>query len=281
MKPLDVQDSTFEQEVLARSRQVPVVVDFWAPWCGPCRALGPVLERLAQEFSGDFVLAKVNTDENPVTAMRYRIQGIPAVKVFRDGQVAGEFVGALPEPEVRRFLARFVPSRADKLAREARTIETQDPGRAETLYREALDADRGHPAALLGLARIALARGDAETARGLVAGLDTRGVAAWEAEAAEVRLRLDGKARDAIPELQARLEADPGDLDARYDLAMALVSAGRLEDALAHLLTIVQKDRSFRDDGARKAMIDIFQTLGPDHPVAGQWRERLAMALYR
>jgi putative thioredoxin len=163
---VDVGDRDFEREVVERSRDLPVVVDLWAPWCGPCRALGPVLERLATEQAGAFVLAKVNVDEAPAVAQRLRVQSIPAVKAFRDGAVVAEFVGAQPERAVRDFLASILPSEADRLAREGeRKSAAGDAPGAEAAFDAALAADARHPRALLGLARIYAASGQEPKAR--------------------------------------------------------------------------------------------------------------------
>src|SRR6266567_1414736 len=161
----DVAERDFENVVIERSRQLPVVVDFWAPWCGPCRLLGPMLESLVGSYGGRIELAKVNTDENPEISARYRIEGIPAVKAFRDGMLKSEFTGALPEPQVRAFLQKLLPSEADELAYAG------DAAGAEATYRRAIVQDSGHRAANLGLARLLLAHDEAEDALRLLANL--------------------------------------------------------------------------------------------------------------
>ena len=211
---IDVGEQDFESAVLDRSQEVPVLVDFWAPWCGPCRVLGPVLEKLAGEYAGDFILAKVNVDENPTLAGALGIQGIPAVKLFRDGQIASEFTGALPEPMVREFLSKFLPSAADKQAQEAVQLEEQGKvSEAKALYEAILKSEPNHARALLGLGRL-LANEGAHSAA--LEHLDKISVVAEERKEADpliARLKLqEGGAQDEKT-LRAKLQSNPDDLD--------------------------------------------------------------------
>jgi len=279
---IETTDRTFEQDVLERSREIPVVVDFWASWCAPCRALGPVLEKLLREGQGRWVLAKMDTDRNPMTPQKYRVQGIPAVKAFVDGRLVDEFTGALPEGEVRRWLRRFLPSEADRLWAEGRREESEGRlDRAETLYRQALEQDSRHPGARIGLARAALRQGRVQEARDLVEDLDPQGRQEWTTELADLRLSLTGQGTEDCEALEAEMRSRPEDPDPRYRLAMALAARKRYEEALEHLLHLVVHHRSFRDDGARKAMLEVFEAVGPRSDLAERWRERLAQALYR
>src|SRR5262245_28479100 len=235
----DVGDADFEREVLERSKEVPVVVDLWAPWCAPCRALGPVLERLAIEYAGAFVLAKVNVDEARAVAQALRVQSIPAVKAFRDGKVALEFVGAQPEPAVRQFLAAVLPSEADRLVRDGQTrLAAGDPAGAETAFKEALARDPRHASALLGLARLPVGRGDDTEALQLLERVSPSAPVARDAErlAAEIRTRVDGTGDETT--LRHRVRANLDDLDARLQLGRVLAARGKYDDALAELLEV-------------------------------------------
>ena len=275
---IEVGDADFETAVLKRSETTPVVVDFWAPWCGPCRALGPLLERLAAEHQGAFILAKVNVDEAPAVSQAFGIQSIPAVKGFRDGMLVGEFVGAQPEATVRKLLELVLPTAADGLVARAATLA---PEAAEATLREALELEPRHARALLELARIVAARGDTPGALQLLERVSPPSPLVGESErlAAELRMLADGAGDQAA--LRARIAADPNDLAARLELGRTLAALGKHEDALAELLDVVRRDRHFADDGARKAMVDLFAVLGSDHPLTDRYRNELAKALFR
>jgi putative thioredoxin len=275
---IDVGDADFETAVIDRSRTTPVVVDFWAPWCGPCRALGPLLEGLAQEHAGAFLLAKVNVDEAPGVAQAFGIQSIPAVKGFRDGMLVAEFVGAQPESTVRKLLEVVLPNAADRLVADA---AGQAPEAAEATLRAALELEPRHPKALVSLARLVAGRGDVAEALRLLDLVAPPSPLLAEADrlAAELRMRSDGAGDEAA--LRARIAADPEDLAGRLALGRTLAALGRHEDALAELLAVVQREPRFADDAARKAMLDLFAVLGSDHPLTERFRGELAKALFR
>ena len=279
---IDVNEENFEAEVLARSIEVPVLVDFWAEWCGPCKVLGPVLEKLAGEYAGQFILAKVNVDENQQLAGAFGIQGIPAVKLFRNGDLASEFTGALPEPMLREFLSKFLPTATDKEALAAAELEAAGKAdAAKSAYQAILASDPNHAQALLGLGRLAMNAGDNDAARNY---LDQISIVADERKEADRLLaRLDLQAGGVQNEaaLREKIAADPANLEARFDLAQTLAGVENYQAALVEFLAIVRADRKFKDDSARKAMVQIFEVLGSDDPLTDKYRSELAAVLFR
>jgi len=277
----DVTDRDFQREVIEKSRTVPVVVDLWAPWCGPCRTLGPLLERLAGEYGGKFILAKVNVDESPQVAQALGVQSIPLVIAFKDGDVATEFVGAQPEPVVRQFLERLVPDEARRLTVEAAQLAARgDTAGAEVRYRAALESFPEHAPAAVALAGLLA---DAERIDDAMAVLDAStatGPAAGEIEQARAALRMRAAAGGDEAALRERLAADPKDLQARIDLGRLLSASGKHEEALALLLDAVRLDRNFADAAARRTMLDIIALLGREDPLAERYQRELSRLLF-
>lgn len=275
---LDVTDATFQTAVIEESKTRPVVVDFWAPWCGPCRILGPIIEKVAGEFEGDVVLAKLNVDENQQSSMQYRVQGIPAVKAFRDGRVVNEFTGALPEPQVRAFFQSLAPTAADRAAAEAeKLIASGNTAGAETRYRELLTTTPDDPKVVLGLARILIARGDRDEADTLL----KRIPADRQAKILRHRIFLEGYAsRHADEDLEAEATANPRDARARYRWGVMLAAREDYLAALTELLESVRADKTWEDGAARKAMLAIFEILGMDSTITRDYQRRLENVLF-
>jgi putative thioredoxin len=266
---IEVSERSFERDVMARSREVPVVIDFWAPWCGPCRTLGPTLERLAAEAKGAWVLAKVNVDENPRLSQMFRVQSIPAVMAVHQGKVVDQFVGALPESQVRAWLKRFVPEPAGSLLEAAQALEASDPEAAISRYRLMLGEEPENAAALFGLGRLLLLQGEPEGQETL------RQVPASSPFFARAQAALP-----LVDFLAIEEGAAGADSAGRYARAAQATRSGAYETALDELLAIVSRDRAFRDDGARKAMLALFAALGDEHPLVPAYRRRLANTLF-
>ncbi len=274
----DVTDATFANDVLAESNNRPVVVDFWAPWCGPCRVLGPIIERVAAEHGAEVLLVKLNTDENPKTALAYRIEGIPAVKAFRNGRVVAEFTGAVPETQVRAFFQELVPSPADRAAAEALDLlRSGDSAAAETRFRAGLNAQPGNADAIVGLAAILAGRGETEAAEDLL----ERAPGDRRAKALKHRIFLGQfAAKHATEDLQSEAAANPGDPRARYRWGVMLAAREEYPAALDELLESVRLDRSFAEGAARKAALAVFDILGLESPVARDYQRRLSSLLF-
>jgi putative thioredoxin len=275
---LDVGLADFQQHVLEESKHRPVLVDFWAPWCGPCKSLKPVLEKLAAEYGGKFLLAKVNSDDNQELAARYGVRGIPSVKAFVDGEPVDEFSGALPESEVRAFLDRLVPGPAEELRAQAAELRLAGDlsGALQTLA-DASKIDPAHVGVRLDAAEIMLDLNEADETCRLLAGVADD--ADPRVPQLKARLQFMGAAGEDEAALAARVAADENDLEARLKLSQLLVAAGQYEAGMDQLLEIVRRDRSFEDDIGRKTLLSVFDLLGGGELVS-RYRRKLSSLLY-
>ncbi len=280
----DVNQADFEQQVVAASRRQPVVIDFWAPWCAPCKVLKPILEKLANEYAGKFLLAKVNSDENPEIAARYAVRGIPAVKAMVDGEIVDEFTGALPESAVRSWLDKIIPSPAEELRRAAqRQAAAGDLDGALQKLAEASALEPNNEWVRLGTAEILFAKGDADEAQRLLDSLKDPDIlkdARVLQLKAQVRLAEMKEEGESEASLVAAIAANENDLEARLKLANVLIAASRHAEGMDQLLEIVRRDRGFRDDIGRKTLLDVFNLLGGQGELVAEYRRKLASSLY-
>ena len=280
---IDASLASFERDVLEASRDVPVVVDFWAPWCGPCRALGPLLEKLERESGGRWKLVKVNSDDNPELSTQFGARSIPFVVAFVDGRPVSSFLGAQPEGAIRAFLQKLVPDPSELELRRARAALAGGQVKlAEDHLRNAIALDPSNDAARLDMVAILVDRGDQDGAREQWALLSPN--APQSSAYATMAARLDAAERAAtLPaagELARRIEADPGNLAARLDLAEVHIASREFASALEQLLEIVARDRAFGDDIGRRKMIAVFDMAAGQPDLVSEFRRRLSALLF-
>ncbi|WP_290977778.1 co-chaperone YbbN [Ferrovibrio sp.] len=289
VKEIDI--TTFMQDVVQASMQQPVLVDFWAPWCGPCKQLGPALEKATLAAKGKFKLVKVNIDDprNQPLAQQLRIQSIPAVYAFSKGQPVDGFVGALPDSQLKKFIEQVVggavgDSEAVQLIEAGKAaLAAQDWAAAGEAFSGALGSEPENPAALGGLARALVGLGELESVEEILAQVPPAHENHADVASARSALQLAQESAGAAGELaalEAKVAADPKDYQARYDYALALVGANRQGDALDQLLDIVKLDRKWNDEAARKQLVKIFEALGPMDPLVVDARRRLSSILF-
>ncbi len=281
--------TTFMADVVDASRDVPVIVDFWAPWCGPCKQLGPLLEKAVKEANGAVRMVKVNIDENPEIAQQMRIQSIPAVFAFKGGRPVDGFVGALPESQIKAFIKRLggpaaaQPSPVEMALEEAKAaIAEGDFGTASALYGQVLAHEPGNTAAAAGLARCYIQAGDHGRAKQLLDSLPAEAKKDAEVAAAIAALVLveQGAGAGDIAKLKAKVDQDPKDHQARFDLATAMFAAGQQEPAIEQLLELYKRDRKWNDEAARKQLLKFFEALGGTSPLTISGRRRLSSLMF-
>jgi putative thioredoxin len=279
--------ASFAKDVIEASHQALVLVDFWATWCGPCKQLTPVLEKVVRSYNGKVRLVKIDVDANQAIAAQLRIQSMPTVYAFRDGRPLDGFLGAQPESVVREFVDRLVGAEDaagidDVLQTADELVEQGDLQGAVEIYAAVLGEDRENAPALAGLAQCYLKSGDMERARQTIALVppDKRNIPAVESVQAQIDLAEKAAGLGDLEELAARIAADAADHQARFDLAVALAGLGRKDEAMNHLLEIVRRDRKWNEEAARKQLVQFFEAWGPKEPLVSEGRRRLSSILF-